>query len=116
VLEGVFMETWPHYYESDKKLFQIISIALKKTPHLIELIFDPHKPETKIPPAALNAFLDGFSHGEKMLIRIAFDLWSSSGNAVLWEIIETLDSSNFENFLTALTLRRSDVRGSWRHD
>jgi hypothetical protein len=107
------METWPDFYQSDKNLFKIIAIVLRKHPHLIKLIFDPHKPETIISPEKLNTFLNGFSHGERILIKIVFDLWSSSGEALLWEIIETLDSSNFESFLTALTLRRPDAL-SWK--
>jgi len=51
----------------------------------------------------------GLSDGEKVLIRIALDIWSGSGDAKVWELIETLDDYNFSNVLKGLAVLRLQV-------
>jgi hypothetical protein len=34
------------------------------------------------------------SHGQAIMLRVAFDVWSSSGNATVGEMLGTLDNAN----------------------
>lgn len=59
-----------------------------------------------------------FSTGEKILIRIALDLWCGQGNVNLWDIVERLDLYNYEHVLAGLRhLRPNEEDGGplvWR--
>lgn len=48
----------------------------------------------------------GLSSGEILLIKIALDIWSGSGHAYVWEIIEVLDKDNFFYVPEALIIVR----------
>jgi hypothetical protein len=47
------------------------------------------------------------SGGERLLIRIAYDLWSSNGDVALNEITRRLDPPAFDRVLEALRICRS---------
>lgn len=49
------------------------------------------------------------SGGERLLVRIAYDLWTAKGVAGIWEIPRSLDRGNFERVIDALHLCRYGV-------
>src|SRR5438093_9073519 len=48
------------------------------------------------------------SGGERLLVRIAYDLWQANGVVGIWELPRRLDRANFERVLDALELCRND--------
>jgi ABC-type cobalamin/Fe3+-siderophores transport system ATPase subunit len=46
------------------------------------------------------------SGGERLLVRIAEELWSAQKRAGLWELVRRLDVHNFERVLEALCIAR----------
>lgn len=48
----------------------------------------------------------GWSHGEKLLARVALDMWNGSGHTPLGELMYTLDDGNLRAVLEAVALRR----------
>lgn len=104
------MESWPNDYSNDKILFQIISVALERHPYLIDLIFNTDRPETQLSTEELIQSSCCYSSGEKILIRVALDLWNSTGKAKLGDIINSLDPDNFKNVLYAISIYPLDDR------
>jgi hypothetical protein len=47
-----------------------------------------------------------FSSGEKILVRLALDIWSGQGYVHLSDIIDRLDPTNYNHVLAALRLLR----------
>jgi hypothetical protein len=101
------MHTWKNASASDTKMFAAISISLKKHPHLINYLFEKHRP--RLSDAAENILEASFalSSGENLLIQIALDMWSGSGGTNIYDMLTVLDDQNFVNVLSALlTLRQ----------
>jgi ABC-type iron transport system FetAB ATPase subunit len=46
------------------------------------------------------------SGGERLLVRIAYELWNAEKSAGLWEISNRLDSANFRRVIEALLIYR----------
>ena len=57
----------------------------------------------------LLAEAETLSGGGQVLVRIAYDLWESSGIVGIWELPRRLDATNFARVVEALTLYRSDA-------
>lgn len=56
------------------------------------------------------------SRGEQLLIRIAHDLWTSSGDVGIWELTRRLDPGAFNRVLGALRMCRGAylaARSQW---
>lgn len=51
----------------------------------------------------------GLSHGELIMLRVAFDLWGGAGHADLADIIGVLDTNNLRGVLQAILVVRSDL-------
>ncbi len=56
----------------------------------------------------LRAEAETMSGGERVLLRIAYDLWEAKGVAGIWEIPRRLDGGNFERVIEALVICRGD--------
>lgn len=50
------------------------------------------------------------SGGERVLVRIAYDLWEAKGVVGVWEIARRLDTRNFERVIDALAICRGEFR------
>ena len=70
--------------------------------HWIYFFFSPNKPELRLPPEELLYESACYSHGERVLIQIALDLWCEKGNAKLTDLIEILDDDTFLRVIAAL--------------
>ncbi len=98
------MKAWKNC-PNDDKCFKVISTALQSKPQLLDFIFDPLVPRVNFTRQTLPGALDGLSHGEKILVRVALDFWNSTGDATLWEIIEVLGRQDQINLIDALCLK-----------
>ena len=101
------MQTWRDATTTERQKYQAIALIFAQHTNLLEFFFDQSEPRISFEPGCLLKAAECFSSGERQLIRVALDVWSSSGNAKIWQILETLDSVNFSNVLEALVLWRS---------
>lgn len=102
------MVSWRHASSSDRRLYSAVSAIFLKHPHLLRFLFDDHEPRLRMIPEEMLREIRGFSSGEQILVRVAMDIWSGSGNAKIWQIVETLDPDNFANVLEGLRILRGD--------
>jgi hypothetical protein len=86
----------------EQKLFTAINYFLCRHPKLLDFVFDPKKPRLRKPPEKLLIEGRYLSSGEYLMVRVAMDLWSGSGNAKVYELIENLDPENFKRVLKAI--------------
>ena len=98
------MECWQGATKSDHQLFFVIKIIFRNHPNLLQFFFEPERPRVRFEPMEMRKRARCFSSGEELLVRVALDIWSGSGNAKIWQIIEILDSGNFSNVLEALSI------------
>jgi excinuclease UvrABC ATPase subunit len=50
-----------------------------------------------------------FSGGERLLVRIAEELWSAEKRTGLWELVRRLDRDNFARVLATLSIANGQV-------
>jgi hypothetical protein len=101
------MNTWTNPLESEIKQYKIIAMIFAKHPKLLEFFFDKKEPKLNWPPDEMLDQASVFSSGEYVLIKVALDIWSGSGDALLWEILDTLDNDNFTKVIKGLIFFRS---------
>ena len=102
------MTVWKNASQGDKRLLHAISILLKNYPYLLDFVFDPHEPELSQSSDRLRREAGALSSGESLLVRLAMDLWNESGDVKFTEL-DRLDSSNFENVMTAVRYLKGGV-------
>ena len=101
------MQTWRKATVSEQRQYQLISQIFFKHPKLLEFFFEKHEARMRFAPEEMLKEIGAFSSGEQLLVRVAMDIWSGSGNTKLWRLIEQLDHDNFSNVLKALD--------NWKH-
>ncbi len=94
------------------KRWHAISILFANDPSLLNFLFTPSRDELSSSPEDLLCWSGALSSGQQILIKIALDIWSGAAQASLEEILATLDSYRFENFLLALEFYRYGRRVS----
>lgn len=99
---------WAHACSADRRLLQTLKRLFQKHPELLTFLFDRRQARLNAAPEVILERAQGMSSGERILVRIALDLWNSSGETNLLDPIERLDRDNFENFISALHLLRHD--------
>ena len=72
-------------------------IAERTAPHIGEDGFDWH-------PLLVEA--ETMSSGERLLVRIAYDLWHAEGDVALWELPHRLGPTGFRRVVRALEVSR----------
>ncbi len=55
------------------------------------------------------------SHGEIVMLRVAFDLWNGHGKATVYELISVLDNGNLRAVLAAIASGRAGVMKESSH-
>jgi len=75
-------------------------IAERTAPHIAADGFRWH-------PLLVEA--ETMSSGERLLVRIAYDLWHADGDVALWELPRRLDRSGFHRVVRALELSRGEL-------
>ena len=97
---------WSNACEGDLRRAQAISVLMEKHPKLMNWLFREDRPELKCSPREMLRQAGAFSTGERILIRLALDLWSGEGEAKVLDL-DRLDPGNFKNALTAIQLMRA---------
>ena len=98
---------WNNACSGDVKLYKAVAILLTQYPHLLTFLFHPTIPKLNKPPHIIKHSIGHLSSGEKLLVLIALDFWSSDGNASIAEVNNILDDINLNAFLNALVFLRS---------
>lgn len=97
---------------------EVLNLIFAKHPKLLHFLFDRHEPCLRQDAETLLNDAGVFSSGEKILVQVALDLWCGQGEARLWDIVERLDLSNYQNVLAGLRhLRPTEMGGEpegWR--
>ncbi len=98
------MRNEPHSpdYEAVVHVLTSPPIEARSAPYIRENDFDW---------AGLFAEAETMSGGERLLVRIAYDLWEAKGIVSVREIPQRLDRRNFERVIDALHISRSGVSG-----
>jgi hypothetical protein len=97
---------------------EALNLIFSKHPEFLEFLFEKSEPRLRDEPEVLLSEAGVFSTGEKILLRIALDLWCGQGHVDLWDIVERLDLRNYEHVLAGLRhLRPNEEDGGplvWR--
>ncbi len=93
---------WNQATPDERRLLKGISLVLGKHPKLLLFVFDASTPRLRALPEILLEESATFSAIEDLLVRVALDLWSGSGNAHVWELIEYLDYEKLHYFIEGL--------------
>lgn len=88
------------------QLYEAVSKLFAHHQHLLNGIFDKEKPKLCAEPADLLAHYQCLSSGEYVMVKVALDIWCSSGGAQVSELLDILDIHNFCNVLIALSSAR----------
>jgi len=86
-------------YAAVRHILSSPAIAGRTAPHIREDGFDWY-------PLLLEA--ETMSTGERLLVRIAYDLWHTDGEVALWEVPGRLGPSGFRRVLQALEVSRGE--------
>jgi hypothetical protein len=105
------MVQWERATKTDRRVYRAVSLVLTKHPYLLKFLFDPVEPRLRLAPEELLRESAHMSSGEDLLVRVALDLWSGSGDAHVWELIEILDNENLLNVAQALRFLRTKFDG-----
>ena len=96
---------------SDQRLISSIHELFRSDERLLYFLFHHQMPQLRLSPIDLLKESQDLARGEKILIQIALDLWSGTGDVHLPRIIEGLDNENFIAFIRAiLRLREIDLQ------
>jgi hypothetical protein len=102
------MNTWPKTFDSDIRAYEAISMVFLNHPHLLNGFFEDKRARLRQSPEEMIKFSANYSDGEAILVKVALDIWSGSGGALVFELTEALDLPNFINVLNALIHIKSD--------
>ncbi len=101
------MTTKPQLNEYEKRMVIAIETILKHT-YLKDFFFEEGMKKIRFRPDEMRSRIQGFSCSEQVLIRVGLDMWSGSGDAKIWEILEVLDDRNFHATLSGLVMIKTD--------
>lgn len=96
------MLNWKETGRHQNRMMETLNIICAQHPELLEFLFEKDRPRLKQESDILLSRFSGYSSGQRILIRMALDLWNGSGEVKLWQIIEGLDDNNYENVLIGL--------------
>ena len=94
-------------WQSEKQQCQVIGAILHRT-HLQSLWTEDGP--TREACELLEAGGGPLSHGEAILLRVAFDLWNGEGKATVDDLITVLDGGNLLAVLEAILTALPDVQ------
>ena len=92
---------WETASESDLHRLEVIKSFLSHQPHLLRYLFQPERPALHSSPEVLLANSSGFCTADKILIRVALQLWCEYGELNLTELF-CLDGEVFLKVLEAI--------------
>lgn len=101
------LDTSPHHAHCFK--LEAISLLLANDSYLLDYLLDNNRVGLVASEDDLIRMSGGYSSGQKLLIRMAMDIWSLSGDSQLSEILYRLDDVRFEAFLLAMHRLRFQI-------
>ena len=112
------MLNWQGARRHERRMLEVLNLIFRNHPELLAFLFEPGQPRLRQAPEILLVEAGVYSSGEKVLLRVALDLWNGSGHAQLWDLIEGLDLASYRQVLVGLRhLRRTEMDGEhmvWR--
>jgi hypothetical protein len=97
------MICWNHLSEHETRLFTALTLLFRKDLELFDRLVEPNKPRLSDSIENLLDFAaDNFSAKQDVLFRVGMDLFSGSGEARVWELLEYLDNERLGFVLEAL--------------
>jgi len=108
------MASWDVVNRDVYNRFLIIMEMLEGDGGLLEYLFDPDEAELRCNPSEIIKNSRGYSSGQRVMIRVALDIWSGSGDTKLFDVIEGLDEDRFRKIVRGLLTSRGliEVRQS----
>lgn len=107
--EGLFMLRWKNPGRGGQRLMEVMNLIFQNHPQILEFLFELDRPKLRHEADRLMREAGVFSTGEKILIRIALNLWNGYGSVCLWDVIERLDQDNYQQVVLGLQhLRQFD--------
>ncbi len=87
---------------------QITVNAIRKlfsnTTYLFDFFLDDDHSRIRFRPDKMRWEIQDLFNDEQILIRVGLDIWSGSGDARVWELLEFLNDDDFEAAIGALLL------------
>ena len=94
---------WKKATKVEVKLLRARAIIFRDDTYLFLVLFDADEPVLSDTIEQLLEFsAETFSAKQDILFRVAMDVWSGSGEARIWEVLEYLDDKRLGNVLEAL--------------
>ena len=87
-------------YDAVRHLLTEPRIAARTAAHIGDDSFDF---------AGLERAAETWSGGERLLVRIAEELWNAEKRTGLWELVQRLDRHNFDRVLETLEIAKGQV-------
>ena len=105
----------PNGKEIENRTVRSVLCVFSMHQYLVDFFFEkPNKVKIRFRPDEMRWRIQDMSSGEQVLVRVALDIWSGSGDAKIWELLEILDEGNFGAVLKALMLIKFDR--TWPYD
>lgn len=95
------MMCWEVANGAERRQFQAISILMRSSPHLLAFLFDPVRPSLSGSPQDILAAARGFCSGDRLLVRLAVEIWCAEGAVNVHEIFDA-EPEVFDSILEAL--------------
>jgi len=102
------MKNWQNPRASEIRSFEAIERVFSSHEYLLGGFFEENRARTSLAPDEMLRRTAQYSGGEVLLIKVALDIWSGSGDALVWELLETLDQQTFLNVVAGLTHIRGE--------
>ncbi len=96
------MRTWEQASAGDLLRGEVISLILLDHPQLEEFLFHPSEARLRETPDQILKLSKSFSSGEQVLLRVALDIWSGTGDAKVSHLLRVLDEQSLVNVLNGL--------------
>jgi hypothetical protein len=108
------MKSWLNASEDDFKTFESISAVFLNHQYLLDHFFEEKSPRIRLhSEKMIKIAQEQFTDEEVVLIKVALDIWSGSGKAYIWEVIEVLDKHDFINVLNGLVIAKKNRSIVW---
>lgn len=106
------MICWQELSKEEARVFRALSILFRKDPALLMCLVKPGEALLSDSIENLLEFSgNNFSAKQDVLFRVGMDLFSGSGEARVWELLEYLDDERFGLVLEALRFLGTKFNG-----
>lgn len=96
------MLNWQGAGRHERRMQEVLNLIFQNHPQLLGFLFEGEHARLRGVPEELLVEACAFSTGERILVRVALDLWSGTGHVHLWDMVERLDDENYHHVLAGL--------------